>query len=156
MTLGIFYGLISSFAFAALSIINRRLVLFYDSVVISLYEQTVATFIMTLVISLVHPVLGEGTFIDFINLVIYGVIFTALAHSLYINGLKDIKAQTASIISVLEPVYSIFLALLFLNERLTSQEMIGTMIIILAVIIHTIQNNDNQEGGNNEKISNTN
>ena len=156
MTLGIFYGLISSFAFAALSIINRRLVLFYDSVVISLYEQTVATFIMTLVISLVHPVLGEGTFIDFINLVIYGVIFTALAHSLYISGLKDIKAQTASIISVLEPVYSIFLALLFLNERLTSQEMIGTMIIILAVIIHTIQNNDNQEGGNNEKISNTN
>ena len=56
----------------------------------------------------------------------------------------------------MEPVYSIFLALLFLNERLTSQEMIGTMIIILAVIIHTIQNNDNQEGGNNEKISNTN
>lgn len=152
MTLGIFYGLVSSFAFAALSIINRRLASSYNSVIISLYEQTIAAFIMTLVISLIHPTLGEGSFIDFINLVIYGVIFTALAHSLYINGLKDIKAQTASIISVLEPVYSIFLALVFLNERLTSQEIIGTIIIILAVMIHIIQNNHQGEE-DNEKIS---
>ena len=47
MTLGIFYGLVSSFAFAALSIINRRLASSYNSVIISLYEQTIAAFIMT-------------------------------------------------------------------------------------------------------------
>lgn len=71
---------------------------------------------------------------------IYGVIFTALAHSLYIHGLKDIKAQTASIISVLEPVYSIFLAILFLHERLAYQEIIGTVFILLAVIVGTLHN----------------
>ena len=151
MTLGILYGFLSSFAFAALSIINRRLALSYDSAIITLYEQTVAAFIMTVIISLLHPTLGEGNGIHFIELVIYGVVFTALAHSLYIHGLKQIKAQTASIISVLEPVYSIFLALLFLNERLTHQEIIGTTFILLAVIVNTVMNYYHQ-GGNNEKI----
>lgn len=151
MTLGILYGLLSSFAFAALSIINRRLAFSYDSAIITLYEQAVAACTMTLIISLLHPPLGEGTFVHFIELLIYGVVFTALAHSLYIHGLKGVKAQTASIISVLEPVYSIFLALFFLNERLTYQEVIGTIFILLAVIINTIQNHFYQ-GGDNEKV----
>lgn len=151
MTLGILYGLLSSFSFATLSIINRRLALSYDSAIITLYEQAIAAFIMTIIISLLHPVLGEGSFIHFIELVIYGVIFTALAHTLYIRGLKGVKAQTASIISVLEPVYSIFLALLFLSERLTHQEIIGTIFILLAVMINTIINYYHQ-GGNNEEI----
>lgn len=155
MTLGILYGLLSSFSFAALSIINRRLALSYDSAIITLYEQAIAAFIMTIIISLLHPTLGEGSFIHFIELVIYGVVFTALAHSLYIHGLKEVKAQTASIISVLEPVYSIFIALIFLNERLTHQEMIGTIFILLAVIVNTIQNHYD-EGGSNEKIQSAN
>lgn len=140
MTLGIIYGLIGSFNFAILSVINRRLAASYDSVVITLYEQAVAACVITIVISIINPTLGQGEFKDFLFLVIYGVIFTALAHSLYIHGLTDVKAQTASIISVLEPVYSIFLAILFLHERLAYQEIIGTFIIFLAVIIGTIQN----------------
>ena len=140
ITLGIIYGLISSFHFAMLSIINRRLASSYDSVVITLYEQAVAAGVMTILISIINPPLGEGSFGDFFALVIYGVIFTALAHSLYIHGLKDIKAQTASIISVLEPVYSIFLAILFLHERLAYQEIIGTVFILLAVIVGTLHN----------------
>lgn len=130
MTLGIIYGLIGSLNFAILSIINRRLASSYDSVVVTLYEQAVAACVMTIVISIINPPLGQGGFKDFLNLMIYGVIFTALAHSLYIHGLKNVKAQTASIISVLEPVYSIFLAIIFLHERLAYQEMIGTTIIL--------------------------
>lgn len=140
MTLGIIYGLIGSLNFAILSIINRRLASSYDSVVVTLYEQAVAACVMTIVISIINPPLGQGGFKDFLNLMIYGVIFTALAHSLYIHGLKNVKAQTASIISVLEPVYSIFLAIIFLHERLAYQEMIGTTIIFIAVMVGTMKN----------------
>lgn len=143
-TLGIFYGFISSLSFAILSIINRRLAVSYDSAVITLYEQTISACVTTLIIMAFHSILGSGSLNDFINLMIYGVIFTGLAHSLYIQGLKGIKAQTASIISVLEPVYSIFLAILFLNERMTYHEMIGIMFILLAVINGTMMN---KEGG---------
>lgn len=145
MTLGIIYGLISSFSYAILSIINRRLAASYESVVITLYEQIVSACMMTLLISLMNPILGSGAFIDFIRLFVYGVIFTALAHSLYIHGLKGIRAQTASIISVLEPVYSIVLAILFLHERLAYQEVVGIACIFIAVIVSMIQNNDGED-----------
>ena len=137
-TLGIIYGLISSFSYALLGMINRKLSLSYDSVVITLYEQTVVTLILTLVISLFQIPLGHGNTFDFISLIIYGVVFTALAHSLYIHGLKKVKTQIASIISVLEPIYSIFLAILFLHERLAIQEVIATVMILLAVFVAMI------------------
>ncbi len=140
VTLGIIYGIISSLSFAILSTINRRLALKYEGVVITFYEQTVSVLVMTLIISFIRPYLGEGNVIHFIELIIYGVIFTAIAHSLYVSGLTSVKAQTASIISVLEPVYSIFLAILFLDERLYYQEMIGTLFILGAVIFTTMMN----------------
>lgn len=140
VTLGIIYGIISSLSFAILSIINRRLALKYEGVVITFYEQTVSVLVMTLIISFVRPYLGEGNVIHFIELIIYGVIFTAIAHSLYVSGLTSVKAQTASVISVLEPVYSIFLAIFFLDERLHYQEMIGTLFILGAVILTTMMN----------------
>lgn len=145
-TLGIIYGLISSLSYAILSIINRKLATSYNSVVVTLYEQTVSACIMTLIISIINPVLGMGSFTQFIGLVIYGIVFTALAHSLYIYGLKNVKAQTASIISVLEPVYSILLAMIFLHERLAYQEILGTFFIFLAVIIGTMKSEEDGSG----------
>lgn len=145
-TLGIIYGLISSLSYAILSIINRKLATSYNSVVVTLYEQTVSACIMTLIISIINPVLGMGSFTQFIGLVIYGIVFTALAHSLYIYGLKNVKAQTASIISVLEPVYSILLAMIFLHERLAYQEILGTFFIFLAVIIGTMKSEEDDSG----------
>lgn len=144
ITLGIFYGLISSFSFAILSVINRRLASFYEGVVITFYEQTVVTIIITLLISIFKPPLGQGGWQDFVNLLILGIIFTGVAHSLYVHGLKGVKAQTASIISVLEPVYSIFLAIFFLHERLTYYEIIGVLLILVAVMIGTITNREEE------------
>ncbi|MEG0276402.1 MAG: DMT family transporter [Coprobacillus sp.] len=134
-TLGIIYGMIGSVSYALLSLINRRLAANYDSAVINLYEQGVSVCLVTLLISIIDPPISIGTQVDFIALIIYGIIFTALAHSLYIHGLKGVKAQTASIISVLEPVYSIFLAMLLLKEGLIIQEIIGIALILISVIL---------------------
>ena len=137
VNLGILYGLISSFCYAVLTLINRRLAASYDSVVISLYEQLVVTAFMTIVIVFFKPFMGMGDYIDFIELIVYGVVFTALAHSLYIYGLTYVKAQTASTIAVLEPIFSIFLAILIFNEKLLLSDVIASVLILLAVILST-------------------
>ena len=137
-TLGIIYGLVSSLAYAMLGMINRRLSLKYNSVVITLYEQSVVTVLITCFILIFKPTLGYGQGVHLVLLMIYGIVFTALAHSLYIHGLKKVKTQIASIISVLEPIYSIFLAIIFLHERLAIQEVIASVLIICAVFIAMI------------------
>ncbi|MBI3413637.1 MAG: EamA family transporter [Candidatus Aenigmarchaeota archaeon] len=52
--------------------------------------------------------------------------------------MKKIKAQTASVIATLEPVYGILFAALLLGEVPESKVIIGGSIILLTVIYKTI------------------
>ena len=59
-----------------------------------------------------------------------GFVCTAFAHSLYVAAQKNVKAQTAGIISGMETVYGIFYALLFLGEIPNIRELIGGAVIL--------------------------
>ena len=68
------------------------------------------------------------------QLLLLGIVFTALAHLLFIRGLKNTKAQTASLISNMEPIYGAFFAWILLDERLSLQIIIGGAMIVIAAI----------------------
>jgi drug/metabolite transporter (DMT)-like permease len=76
---------------------------------------------------------------DILLLIILGVICTAASHSLFIKGMRFIKAQTASIISSLEPVYGIILALLFLGEIPETRTILGGLIILGTALSVTLR-----------------
>ena len=76
---------------------------------------------------------------DLPNLIFLGVICTALAHTMFINSLSFIKAQTASIVTGLEPVYGIILAYFILNEMPGIRTFAGGLIIIGTSIVASIQ-----------------
>ncbi|TJZ58640.1 EamA/RhaT family transporter [Streptomyces piniterrae] len=58
---------------------------------------------------------------------------TALAYGLYFAGLAAVRAATASVISLIEPVSAAALAVLFLGERLTMATAAGTAVLLTAV-----------------------
>ncbi|WP_411146564.1 DMT family transporter [Streptomyces sp. x-80] len=58
---------------------------------------------------------------------------TALGYGLYFAGLAAVRAATASVISLIEPVSAAAIALLFLGERLTAATAIGTGVLLAAV-----------------------
>jgi len=68
---------------------------------------------------------------------VLGFFCTALSHTLFIQGMKRIRAQTASIISSLEPVYGILLALFLLGEVPAVRTLVGGAVILTAVLIVT-------------------
>ena len=70
-------------------------------------------------------------------LAVLGIICTALSHSLFIKALANMKAQTVSIITGLEPVWGIMLALLFLSEIPDLKTIIGGGIIIFTSFLTT-------------------
>jgi drug/metabolite transporter (DMT)-like permease len=72
-------------------------------------------------------------------LLFLGVVCTAVAHTLFIKGMKEIQAQTASIISSLEPVYGIILAFLFLREVPAGRTVLGGVIILSAVLFISLR-----------------
>jgi drug/metabolite transporter (DMT)-like permease len=76
----------------------------------------------------------EPTAKDIGLLIIFGVVTTALAHTLFINCLKYIPAQLAAICSSMETVYGIIFAMIFLKESPWPGEIAGAVIILGTVL----------------------
>ncbi len=129
-TVGAFWGIVSGFTFAVLSLLNRKYVATYDSVLVAFYQNFTACLVMAPFLFLYHIKFEPK---DILLLFILGVFCTALAHTLFINSLIHVKTQLASIISGLEPVYGIFFAWIFLDEIPGPKTIFGGLIILSSV-----------------------
>ncbi|MDY0812667.1 EamA family transporter [Kitasatospora purpeofusca] len=58
---------------------------------------------------------------------------TALAYPLYFAGAGAVRAATASVVMLIEPVSAAVLAVLLLGERLTPATVIGTVLMLVAI-----------------------
>ena len=133
---GVLWGLVSGLTFAVLTVFNRRLAQIHSSLGIAFLEDFFATlFLLPFLIFVPHR-LSSG---DLALLVILGVVCTAVSHTLFIQGMRTIRAQTASIISSLEPVYGTVLALLLLGEIPTLRTLAGGAVILTAVLFVTLK-----------------
>jgi len=134
VTQGVFWGIMSGFTFAVLSILNRKYVSTYPSMVIVFYQNLVATIIL-IPFLLYKPLDLQPS--DYVLLAILGVFCTALAHVLFIQSLVKIKAQLASVIASLEPVYGIIFAFVILGEVPALRTIVGGFIILGTIILAT-------------------
>ena len=136
ITQGALWGIASGFTFAVLSILNRKYVKKYSSLVIAFYQDSAAALVL-----LPFLFLMEFTFTikDILLLALLGVCFTAIAHTLFIKGLTNVKTQTASIIACLEPVYGVVTAIFFLGEIPGLRVVFGGILILGTGFYVTIQ-----------------
>ena len=135
ITLGILWGLISALTYAVMSLSNRYLSGIYESRTICLYEQGAAAVVLLPALLLV-PV--NWTVQNLVGIGAIGLICTAIAHSLYVSAQRNVKAQTAGIISGMETVYGIVFALLFLGEAPSVREIIGGVIILSVAMFSSL------------------
>lgn len=137
-TVGAIWGIISGFAYAIFVIGNRKVVSKYSSLIVSVYEQLSVVMILA-----PYYLLIAKEFIPFKELLLIallGIVFTAFAHTLAIEALKNIKAQTSSIIFCLEPFYAIILASFLLDEIPSTKTLIGGIIILGTVLFSNFIN----------------
>jgi len=127
ITQGVLWGLASAATFALLSVLNRKAVATYSNRLIALYQDAVAALVLLPFLFIQRPAFTTR---DILLLILLGVVFTALAHSLYINGLKHVKAHTASLIASLEPIYGIIFALILFAEIPNVRTLLGGLLIL--------------------------
>ncbi len=123
-------GVLAGFTFALLAIINRKNAKKLNPLLIALHQNFFATLFLLVPALLINSELPKYS--DLPLLAVLGVFCTALSHSLFIKSLVYIKAQTVSIITGLEPVWGILLAIIFLNEIPSLQTIVGGVIILTA------------------------
>lgn len=135
--IGSIIGIISGALYAIFTIYNEKLVQTYSGKKVAFYEQAVATIFLLPSLFIIKPVVTTK---DIVLLVLLGTVFTGVAHTMFISSLKHISAYMASIITMLEPIYSIILAYLVLGEELNIKIAIGGIIILSTVAFISMDN----------------
>ncbi len=129
--IGVLWGIFSGLTFAVLTILNRKLTLQFPSMLIAFYQDFFATLFLIPFFFIIQPSLNIN---NLLLLIILGVICTAGSHTLFIKGMKQVKAQTASMVHFLEPVYGIIFAFLFLREVPALRTILGGTIILVGQV----------------------
>lgn len=136
ITQGVLWGIASGLTFALLSLLNRRYVRRLSSLTIALYQDAFAA------LSLLPFVVAERLAFsarEVLLLAVLGVVCTALAHALFIAGLRTISARTASMIACLEPVYGTIFAFLLLGEVPSWRTLLGGSIVLAVAVSATVR-----------------
>ena len=128
--LGIALGVGAAMFYASVILMNKKLS------PISAYDKTLCQLAAASLV--VSPYLLSAGGIDFgamsalswVMLSVLGIVHTGIAYALYFGGIRDVNAQTAAILSYLDPVLSILLSALILRERLDVFSVIGAVLIL--------------------------
>lgn len=78
-----------------------------------------------------------GTATGWVSVLAIALVSTALAIVAFFAGLKRIDPANASMISTLEPVVTVALAIMVLGETMTLHKILGGMMIFAAVLLLT-------------------
>ena len=141
------YGLTSALCAALFSVFNARLA--QDGVAASsltIHEMGVGFLFMTIVMlasGKIQPEMFVMRWEDFAWLLFLGIICTSIAFLTTIEVVKKLGAFTVTLSINLEPVYTIILAILLLNEnkKLDSSFYFGATLIIFVVLANAVIKN---------------
>lgn len=137
------YGLTSAIFAALFSVFNGRLVKTIPATTMTFYEL-LAGFIFLSIILMSRGEFDTSLFTmttsDFLWILFLGLVCTSFAFLVNINALKRLGAFTVSLSINLEPVYTILLAIVILEENklLGPKFYFGSVLIVFVVILNAV------------------
>lgn len=134
-TIGVVSGVFSALMISLRNIMQRRY--------FSAYKASQALFYQVMVVVAVLFAFTETVTVDIENeqwwlLILLGIVFTALPHTLFAHGLLHLKAKTASLIACVQVVYAAIFAAVLLGEWLSWNVVIGGLIVISAAMFESL------------------
>lgn len=139
---GIIYGLLSAFFAALFTVINGRLIKNISSFKITKYEMlggASTLFVILLISGKVDSHLFEVPSMDWVYLIVLGIVCTTVAFMVSVWVMKFVTPFTVSMSVNMEPIYTIIIALLIAGARGSDKEQmspwfyLGGGIILLSI-----------------------
>ena len=133
--LGILSGVFSAVMMSLRNIMQRRYFSAYPASQALLY-QTIVVVLTLFAFTEMSVAVIEGE--QWWLLVLLGIAFTALPHTLFAHGLLHLKAKTASLIACVQVVYAAIFAMIFLGELVSFNVIIGGCIVVSAAMFESL------------------
>jgi drug/metabolite transporter (DMT)-like permease len=133
-TAGYIFGVSAAFIYATYIIVGTKALHKTDAFVSSTVIITTAAILYSGVIIFQGPVF-PGTLVGWTAALMVAIISTIIAIVFFFAGLKKIGPVHASMLSTVEPVVTVLLAWLFLEELLGVSKILGGIMVLLAGIL---------------------
>ena len=133
---GILLALAAAVLYTTVVLISKHLKEI-DGVNVSLVQLTTASIVLIPYVLIVEDTSTiVFTPLNTAMLLIIGVVHTGIAYALYYSCLKDLKSQTVALYSYIDPVVSVFLAVIILNENMNFVKILGSVLILGAAMVN--------------------
>ena len=123
----------SALFYAALIVFNKR-IRKLSGLQTAAIELDIA-FAVVLVYVLLTSGLPHPVRADILPLLLIGLLNTGLAYLLYFTGLQKLPAQSAALISYIDPVSALFFSVVFLHESMTALQILGAVFLLGGAIL---------------------
>ncbi len=110
---GVLFGVFSAFCYAIRILILKQHVANYNGTMLMFYQTVIVTVLLLPTLFFMDL---SGLQSQFPYLILLALLTTAIGHSLMLHSLKFFSATTTTIISSLQPIFGIILAVIFLSE----------------------------------------
>jgi len=141
---GIIMGLLAAFLAAIFATLNKKMVTNQGALSMTFIELGAGWLFLNLVTPIYFNLFPDSGFeasgMDWMYLIVLGLLCTTFAFVLSIQALKNLTAFATNLTINLEPIYGIVMAFFIFNEH---QEMdyrfyFGTLLILTAIFLHPI------------------
>lgn len=132
---GILFGLAAAVFYACVVLVNKQMK------EITTYERTIVQLGISAVVMFLYCLFTESassvslTPRSVVMLLIVGVVHTGFAYVLYFGAMECVPAQTAAIVSYIDPVVALLISVTVLGEKLGAVGWIGAALILGAALI---------------------
>jgi drug/metabolite transporter (DMT)-like permease len=133
--LGLMLGIGSGLFYALYSIFGKFALQKYNSITVTIYTFIFATIavIPFCDITVIFRLLSQNNI--WLYIIGLGFFSTVMSFVLYTIGLNHVESSRASIIATIEPVVASIISFLVFDEKLTTLQYFGIMLVITAVIL---------------------
>lgn len=135
-TQGLLMGLVSAIAYSFRNIILKKHTNMANGSV-QMFFQLAVVLILLLPTLWVYPQDNFESQIPY--LILLGIITTAIGHTLFLSSFTHFSISSASIMSCIQPVFGVLLAVIFLNEIPETKSLIGGGLILTTVLLENIR-----------------
>lgn len=128
--LGMTYVILGAILYATVILINKHIKNLSSFETTLLQLMVAATVLLPIVLLQFNiSMLNMGTK-SWINMLLLGVVHTGIAYLFYFRSIKELKAQSIAILSYIDPVSAVIMAIIFLGENITIVKVIGGILIL--------------------------
>lgn len=147
---GILFGLCAALLYATVILLNKgiRNVSGIDRTLLQFLAVILVLFPYLQLTGGIHP--ETLTTFGLINLLFVGILHTGITYCLYLSSLKDLKGQEVAILSYIDPLVAVLISVLFLQENITLQQILGGLMILGFTLLNEMKAKTN---GNQAKVN---